>query len=81
MTPEYMMALPPQLSDIKVKVNKEEHNGAPSCILDITVAKDSQKCQLEEYQLRLSPEVLTTTVDSLLKVRTQLDAIAHKTKA
>ena len=50
-------------------------------ILVLQVTKDSQKCLVEEYQLRLSPEVLTTTIDSLLKVRSQLDAIAHKTKA
>ena len=50
-------------------------------VLVVQVSKDSEKQEVEEYQLRLSPEVLTTTIDSLLKVRSQLDAIAHKTKA
>ncbi|KAK8399581.1 hypothetical protein O3P69_003561 [Scylla paramamosain] len=78
---ECMMAHPPQLCDLKAKVSKEEQGAGPVCVLDMTVTKDSEKHEVEEYQLRLSPDVLTTTIDSLLKVRSQLDAIAQKTKA
>lgn len=75
------MAHPPQLCDLKAKVSKEEQGAGPVCVLDMTVTKDSEKREVQEYQLRVNPEVLTTTIDSLLKVRSQLDAIAQKTKA
>lgn len=74
------MAHPPQLQDFKAKISTEDRSALPTCILDMTVAKDAKKDDLEEYQFRLSPEVLSNTIDSLLKVRSQLDAIAQKTK-
>lgn len=73
------MAAPQQLVDVKVKVESKP-SGKPLCLLDLKVAKDLSS-EAEEVCLEMSPETLLAAVESLNKVRTQLDSIAKKTSA
>lgn len=74
------MATPPQLCDLNVKVETEDAS-KPRCLLDMTIMKDPQVGELEFVRLELMPEALTAAIDSLTKVRAQLDSIAKKTQS
>lgn len=76
----WSMAAPPQLRDVNVKVETQE-NKKPHCLVDMTVVNNLEKDQIENISLELSPEAITAAVESLSKVRAQLDSIAKKTKA
>ncbi|XP_068217862.1 COMM domain-containing protein 9-like [Palaemon carinicauda] len=75
----WSMAAPQQLVDVKVKVESKP-SGKPLCLLDLKVAKD-QSSGIEKISLEMSPETLLAAVESLNKVRAQLDSIAKKTSA
>ncbi|KAK3864383.1 hypothetical protein Pcinc_029929 [Petrolisthes cinctipes] len=73
------MAVPPRLCELQVKV-ETEGTARPRCLLDMTVQNDPKSNQKEDICLEFTPETLSATIHSLLKVRSQLDSIAKKTK-
>lgn len=76
----WSMAVPPQLCEVTVKVEATDIS-KPRCLLDMTIQEDPKNDHRENISLELSPEALATAIDSLVKVRAQLDSIARKTKA
>lgn len=78
------MAAPARVSHLEVSVDVPSAQSADTttkCHLDFTVEAAGKKGEFEHLSFALSPATLTASLDSLNKVRAQLDGIAKKTKA